>query len=249
MTILAPFLVKDTIMRAHSHLRLLMFLIVVAGSMFSMLDCALAQTVFVRAPAPISVPMMPAGWQQAPNYNGPVSSNDAGLILQGGAWTNGRLQNGAYDGNRIYSKEVFVFSDGGDAYMRFSVNAGGKYLGIWPRVIEGVSVAPLTTDHSWAGSVVIPENTWIFAHLHVNVDGTYQVVVTLDNYDVAGGRAIYQNAGRFVYPRGRLELQFADNYAGNAASVTMGDARVLASSSAPVASPIPADDDIGLLDD
>lgn len=193
-----------------------------------------------RPMTPVSVTLTPAHWQQAPQYTAPVGSNTAGLVLQGGAWTNGRLQNGSYDGNHVYSKEVFTFSDGGDAYMRFAVNGGGKYLGVWPRVIEGVAVKPLTTDHSWAGSVVIPANTWIFAHLHVEPSGDYRIVVALDNYDDEGGRAIYQNDARFVYPRGRLELQFADNYAGPAASITIGDARVVASSSALVMSPMPA---------
>jgi hypothetical protein len=127
------------------------------------------------------------------------------MILGGGPWTNGRLQNGVYDGNRIYSREVFDF---------------------WPRLLEHVSVGSLTTHHSWANSVVIPENTWIFTHLRVNPDGSYRITASLGNYDDAGGKVINEGNGRLASPRGRLDMQFSDNYAGVAVSVTIGEIKI-----------------------
>lgn len=173
-----------------------------------------------------SVSLAPESWQQAAQYRAPVTASAKGLILGGGAWTNGRLQNGVYDGNRIYSRQVFDFSKGGDGYMRFAVNAGGQYMNIWPRLLEHVSVGSLTTHHSWANSVVIPENTSIFTHLKVNPDGSYRITASLGNYDDAGGKVITEGNGRLATSRGRLDLQFSDNYAGVAVSVTIAEVKI-----------------------
>jgi hypothetical protein len=188
---------------------------------------------------PITVALAPTNWQQAPQYRGAVMADTAGLVLRGGPWTNGRLSNNFLDGNRIYSSSVYDFSSGGDAYMRFLADGGGKYMVIWPRVVEGVSVPLLSTDHSWANSVVIAPNVWVFAHLKVSPEGSWKHVVSLGGYDDSGGQAIAQATGRFVYPRGRLDLQFGDNYAGESASVTIGEAKVVAAGSAVVTSPPP----------
>ncbi len=175
---------------------------------------------------PVSVPLSPGAWQQAPQFRAPVTGGPGGLVLQGAPWTNGRLQNGFYDGNRVHSAQAFDFRGGGNAYMRFSINGGGKYLGFYPRVLEGVSVHHLTTHHSWANSVVVPENTWLFAHLHVEPGGSYAVSVAQGNYGDRGGRIVYRNTGRLANPQGRLEFQFVDNYAGAASSVVIGEALV-----------------------
>lgn len=179
-------------------------------------------------PQQVSIPPSPGSWQQAPQYNGAVQAGSSGLVLQGGAWTNGRLKDGFYDGNRVFSAQSFDLSGGGDVRMRFLVNGGGKYMGFWPRVFEGVSVHHMTTDHSWANSVVVPENAWIFAHLHVDPGGGYRVAVAQGNYDDRGGQVVYNNTGRLANPRGRLDLQFGDNYGGADASIVIGEATVAA---------------------
>jgi hypothetical protein len=176
------------------------------------------------APAIVAVPLN--GWRQAAQYAGGLQGSSLGLVLQGGAWTNGQLRGGAYDGNRVVSAQVFDFSRGGDAYMKLLANGAGQYMGFWPRVLEGVSVLHMTTHHSWANSVVVPDNAWVYAHLRVEPDGAYRIAVAAGNYDDRGGQVIYRNAGRLANPRGRLELQFADNYAGQAASMVIGEAVV-----------------------
>lgn len=162
-------------------------------------------------------------FQQAAQYRGPIQAQGNGIVLQGGAWTNGRLSNGAYDGNRVQSKDAYDFSAGGDAYMRMTVNGAGKYMGFWPRVLEGVSVNHMSTHHSWANSVVVKDNEPVFAHVHVDAGGAYRVTVAIGAYDDTGGRVIYSNTGKLANPRARFDLQFGDNYAGEAASIAVNE--------------------------
>lgn len=176
--------------------------------------------------ATLSVPTSTSAWRQAAQYRGGVHAAQFGLVLQGGPWTNGRLQNGAYDGNRVFSAQGFDFTGGGDAYLKFAVNGGGQYMGFYPRVLEGVSVLHMTTHHSWANSVVVPENAWIFAHVRVEPDGSYRIAVSNGGYDDRGGQVIYRNTGRLANLRTRFDFQFLDNYAGAQASVTINEAVV-----------------------
>jgi hypothetical protein len=176
----------------------------------------------------ISVALSSNAWVQASQYVGAVTSGDQGLLLTGGPWTNGRLVDGRYDGNRVLSRETFDFSAGGDVYMAFAVNGGGKYMGFYPRLIAGVSVKHMTTHHSWAGSVVVPERAWLFGHLRVERDGSYRLTVAKGGYDDRGGQVILGADGRLSSPSGQLDFQFADNYAGTGASVLIGEAWVYA---------------------
>jgi hypothetical protein len=110
-------------------------------------------------------------------------------------------------------------------------------MGIWPRVLEGVAIHFVTTHHSWDNSVVIPENVWVFAHLRVEAGGSYRIAIALGAYDDGGGQVILQNTGQLASPRGRLELQFGDNYGGEATSVVIGEARVVVGGAGTVAVP------------
>lgn len=188
-----------------------------------------AQPGSTQTPPQQSVITVPgSAFQQAAQYRPGLSAQANSLILRGGKWTNGRLANGFYDGNRVFSSQTFDFSTGGDAYMRIAVNGGGKYMVFWPRVLEGVSVPPMSTDHSWANSIVVRQNETIFAHVHVEPGGAYRVAVARGGYDDQGGQIIASNAGQLANPRTRLDLQFGDNYAGEAASLTIAEAIVRA---------------------
>jgi hypothetical protein len=191
----------------------------------------------IGAARSINVPA--SGFQQAQQYRGAVTPQGNSIVLTGGAWTNGRLANGAYDGNRIQSKEAYDFSAGGDGYMRIVANGAGKYMGFWPRVIEGVSVNHMSTHHSWANSVVVKDNEPVFAHVRVERGGDYRVTVASGNYDDQGGKIIYSNTGKLSNPRARLDLQFADNYAGEAASVTVSET-IVKTAATPTATVEPA---------
>jgi len=161
----------------------------------------------------ISVPLAPGNWQQPTGRFGSLEQAREGLLVRGDAWTNGGWKNGKTDGNAIISANSYSLENGGDVYMTFAVNGGGKYLAVWPNLFTGVKIPHMSTHHSWAGSVVLPENTWIFAHLKVQPDGKYRITICLNNYDDRGGRILLDRSGVLASKNGRVEISFVDNYA------------------------------------
>lgn len=158
-------------------------------------------------------------WRQLRTFVGQIQQTGQGLLLQGAAWTNGRVVDGNNDGNAVESQQSFDFSGGGDIYMRFSVDAGGQYLAVAPGLFTGVSVRHLSTHNSWAGSVVIPERTSIYAHLQLSPDRSYRLAIALGAYDDQGGQLIDSASGSVSSLSGAVVMRFVDNYAGTGASV------------------------------
>ncbi len=183
-----------------------------------------------RGPRPsgagIAVALTPGAWTRVAPHVGNVAGTAQGLAMVGGAWTNGQVKEGRLDGNRVNSGERFDFGAGGDAYMAFAVNGGGKYMGFYPRVVAGVSVPHMSTHHSWAGSIVVQDGTLLFGHLHVDQGGRYVLGVARGGYDDHGGQVLLRTAGQLANLASPLELQFMDNYAGPAASLLITEAWV-----------------------
>jgi hypothetical protein len=174
----------------------------------------------------LMVPLSPSAWMRVGPQTGQIRGSDQGLALIGGAWTNGRLINGRQDGITARSSDSFDFSNGGDVYVSFRPNGAGKYMSFEPRLVSGVSVPYLSTHNSWAGSVVVSDGMPLFAHLHVQPDGNYRLVITSGDYDLRGGRELLQSAGRLTKLLAPLELFFGDNYAGERAGLLITEARV-----------------------
>lgn len=174
----------------------------------------------------ISVALSPNAWVRIAPHVGNVNSVAQGLAISGGAWTNGQLKEGRIDGNRLNSRERFNFATGGDVYMAFSVNGGGKYMGFYPRLVAGVSVTHMTTHHSWAGSVTVPDGSPLFGHLHVEPGGRYFLGITQGSYDDHGGQVLLRTTGQLANLTSPLELHFLDNYAGTSASLLVTEAWV-----------------------
>lgn len=183
------------------------------------------------SPGGTSLNLNPSAWLRAPNYVGAVSNSQAGLLAQGGPFTNGRLTNGVYDGNRIQSRDVIDLSSGGDLYAAFSVDGDGTYLVLWPRLLSGMRVPGFSTHHSWENSIAVPERTRLYAHLRVSAGGAYQFTVTSGAYDVFGGQVLHRGNGVLPNPAGHVDFQFADNYAGPRASLTIHEVWIYRDSS------------------
>lgn len=177
-----------------------------------------------------------SSFQRVAQYNGAITPQGGGVLLGGGAWTNGRLKNGVYDGNRVRSSQAYDFSAGGDAYMTLIPNGAGKYMAFYPRVLEGISVKHMSTHNSWAGSVVVKDNERLFAHVSVQPDGKYRLTVSRSAYDDRGGQVVYSANGQLASRTARLELQFVDNYAGAAAQVAI--AETIVRTGAPTRAPV-----------
>lgn len=174
----------------------------------------------------LTVPLVPIAWMRVGLQSGEMRASDAGLVLVGGAWTNGRVIRGRADGILAQSAEAFDFSNGGDVYVSFRPDGAGKYMSFTPRLVSGVSVPYMSTHNSWAGSVVVPDGTALFAHLQVQPDGNYRLVIASGDYDTRGGNVVLQSAGRLGKLSVPLELHFGDNYASERASLLVTEARV-----------------------
>lgn len=180
-----------------------------------------------------SISLSISSWQQAPNYIGTVTNAQAGLRLQGGAFTNGRLVNGVYDGNRIRSRELINLSTGGDIYVTFSADGGGSYMAFWPRLLTGTGVPAFSTHHSWNSSIVVTDRAPLYGHLRVDRGGAYRFSVATGAYDDHGGSVIGRSSGTLANPSGYLDFQMGDNYAGNRASMTISEVWVYHDSGQP----------------
>ena len=173
-----------------------------------------------------TVALNPGSWRQLQNNRGPLSQGQGGLVLHGDEWTNGKLKNGKFDGNGVESNKVFDLKNGGDVYMTFKVNDGGKYLAIFPKVFSEAGYKLLTTDHVWAGSVVVPNNTNLYAHIKVDTNGKYKTTVCKGSYDDKGGSRISDYNGTLKNTKGRVRIRFVDNYAGTKAYLVILKAEV-----------------------
>jgi hypothetical protein len=165
-------------------------------------------------------------WRQLQNNRGPLSQGQGGLVLHGDEWTNGKLKNGKFDGNGVESNKIFDLKNGGDVYMTFKVDDGGKYLAIFPKVFSEAGYKLLTTDHVWAGSVVVPNNTNLYAHINVDTNGKYKTTVCKGNYNDQGGSSISEYNGTLKKKTGRVRIRFVDNYAGKKAYLVILKAEV-----------------------
>jgi len=174
----------------------------------------------------VTVPLSPSAWIRVGPQTGQIRGSDQGLALVGGAWTNGRPINGRQDGITARSADSFDFSKGGDVFVSFRPNGAGKYMSFEPRLVSGVAVPYLSSHHSWAGSVVVPDGAAVFGHLRIQPDGNYRLVVTSGDYDRRGGRELLRAAGRLARLSAPLELFFGDNYASERASLLITEARV-----------------------
>ena len=126
------------------------------------------------------------------------------------------------------TQETFDLSGGGEVYLAFAADGAGRYMAIWPRVLPGIGGNFLTTHNEWAGSIVIPERSWIFLHVTVSPGGSAQLGISLGGYDDMGGQVIYSVSGQLTQGAVPLELRFSDNYAGEATSLLIGEAWVYA---------------------
>lgn len=178
----------------------------------------------IRATA---VPLLPTAWMRVGAQSGQIRRSDQGLVLAGGAWTNGRVVNGRADGILARSAETFDFSNGGEVYISFRPNGAGKYMAFTPRLVSGVAVPYMSTHNSWAGSVVASDGMPLFAHLRIQPDGNYRLVIASGDYDVRGGKALLQSAGKLDKLAVPLELHIVDNYASEQAGLLVTEAKLV----------------------
>ncbi len=114
----------------------------------------------------------------------------------------------------------------GTWYLAWRVSAGGEYSGIdadidlgdeldggQREVLEDIGAPGYTTQHSFAGSTVIAENSPYYTRIAIDAAGVATRVVATGNYDNAGG-TVFSSGSPTAAIQGsaRFYLRINDNY-------------------------------------
>lgn len=175
------------------------------------------------APAANEISLDPRNWTQSGDRNKslPPQFAGGGLRILGSGWTNGRVQDGMTDGNRLDSLSTHNFV-GRTVTVDFTVDGGGKYmaLNIEP---NGLPAHFFSTHNSWDGSRILPQHDRLVMALKIEENGKWTQVVRDKSNDAIvasqGGRA---NAEQLAKLRNaRFKVSFGDNHAGRDTSITV----------------------------
>ncbi len=193
-----------------------------------------------------NIPLTADAWMQELHRQGAYKSTFKGLLVKGGAWTNGRLTNGRVDGNYLLSNQSFDFTKGGDIYFAFIAHGDG-YMSIYaPGLTEvtdtifihtgnnttDIKVPWLTTHYSWMNSIVIPDDEILFMHLRLQSNRIYHWSICKNDYDNHGGKIIAQYSGIVskehwqYFKNAKIPIYFLDNYANEKAYLLIKEVKV-----------------------
>jgi PKD repeat protein len=121
---------------------------------------------------------------------------------------------------RLQTKQTFNLI-GSTVYYKFKTYTLNNYAAFTPfygpsQVFFGEE---MTTNHSWMGSLVIPDNTWIYIRAKLNDDYSFERVISTGNYDDRNGVVLYQESGvlseeriNYINNSNKLGFSFGDNY-------------------------------------
>ena len=154
--------------------------------------------------------------------------------VSSGAWTEtaeGLQVNGSGSRlpNAITSRDVYDLT-GASVYIKWKPHGNANYMSAGPAINPfNVSAGPFTTHHSWAGSLVLTEDTWYYTRFQFTGNTTWAAVTCTGNYTDAGGTVFFttsQPTGALAswVSSANLTLQFSDNYGGTGAYVVLGEA-------------------------
>ncbi len=170
------------------------------------------------------------GYQQSAD----IQITGAGLRMQGGFWTNGLDSvTGLSDGNGIITNTKYIIANNTTFYTRFKVDGAGRYMAVL-LAPYGISAGTYyNTNHSWAGGLLIPEDTWLYQRLTYNSDGSWSNVLAEENYDNQGGKVLHRQTGVLDQEQAALAgagtafyVSFGDNYGGENTSVVLWELMV-----------------------
>ncbi len=173
-------------------------------------------------------PIALSSFSQLDNRDAAVNISSDGLALPGAAWTNGREDEfGNIDGNGVSSDAAYNHV-GAVSYAKFKVNGADRYLAgtVGP---VGLPMKFWSTDHSWQGSFVVPDNQWLYSRAAVDENGNWVLALSSGDYDDKGGTLLNKQSGELTRDQmDALEdapfmVQYADNYGGTATVLTLAE--------------------------
>lgn len=173
-----------------------------------------------------------SSWLHNEYQNGPLENTDSALLLNGVAWTNGRVsETGFTDGNGVLSTGSFNHT-GATSQIKLKVNGNNMYLWMQAKPY-GLPVPLLTTHHSYAGSSVIPENTWLYITVSIHgEEGSWLYSIAENNYESMGGTLLHQFSGTLsesrlqAFENEPFVISFHDNYGGVHTSLTVAEVSI-----------------------
>ena len=131
-------------------------------------------------------------------------------------------------GGRIQSVDFFDFSNA-EVYVKWKVSGDGNYAAYNVHAGGCGLGKESTTHHTFNGSVVIQENKWYYTYAKFNPDTTISVYRSTGDFYPDGG-TLFDSLHIQVDPKrwelvvkdGKLMATMGENYAGTAATMTLG---------------------------
>jgi hypothetical protein len=178
----------------------------------------------------VSLPMDMSAWTRNADRNAPIEATGEGLVLHGAAWTNGRVDSNGYsDGNAVSSLQTFDYLPG-TTRCKFKIHGAGAYLAVFAEP-QGFPFRYYTTHHSWDGSSVIPEDTWLYATYRIQ-GGQWSVTLSRSDYDDRGGPVLHRHSGALTdaqitaFQDRPFTVSFGDNYGGAQTYLVLGEVTI-----------------------
>ena len=147
---------------------------------------------------------------------------------------------GYRQGGCIVSNTIAEYSNS-IVYVKWMANGGADYMFAGPFVgttisgwCAGTGGPYLTTDHSFGGSVILPENTWLYTQIDFKPDMTSRNITATGNYAGLGGSVLavrdtetWMTADIWhnYVENGHVLVQLGDNYAGTNSWVLVSEAK------------------------
>jgi hypothetical protein len=170
-------------------------------------------------------------WRQLNDREASIDSGDDRLVLHGANWSNGRpSETGMLDGNGVETIQRFNHI-GATSYLKFQVHGAGSYMAVRVRPV-GLPVNYWSTNHSWAETTVIPDDTWLYVRLRINEDGSWNSTLARDAYDTQGGQVLARYQGTLSSSQlesmreAPLAIEFLDNYGGTDTQVLVAEGSI-----------------------
>jgi len=174
-----------------------------------------------------------AAWQQAEKHDARiVETTDGKLTLHGANFTNAKLVNGRYDGNRIVSISTFNL-EWADVFYKFVADGADSYQSM-TLAAENIPSPRMSTHHSFADSVLVEKQTPYFVHISLQNNGIIKWTLSKNAYATESGSEVVASKRiplmldqQEKLKVTRLVVGFGDNYAGREASMTLLEAKVI----------------------
>jgi len=135
----------------------------------------------------INISLDPNDWELDPHFSAYQSSSWSKTSTAEGLQVKNNVYGGGFGGG------AFVRTVGSynakDAIFRYKWKAidSPQYANYWNGYDNWTVGAKMTTHHSWDGSLVIPDDTWIYAQAFVGTDLSWYYNFSYTGYSDSGG--------------------------------------------------------------